>query len=65
MSCYFVMFFNLVYLKGLASSPGHSPPNSALFGGEWPGDEAIERPSINGAIEVYLAIENHFQCIIG
>jgi len=27
----------------LASSPGHSPPKSALFGGEWPGDEAKGR----------------------
>jgi len=24
----------------ISSSPGHSPPKSALFGWEWPGDEA-------------------------
>jgi len=25
----------------IASSPGHSPPKSALFGWEWPGDVVL------------------------
>jgi len=29
----------------VASSPGHSPPKSALFGEEWPGDKATVVPT--------------------